>query len=51
MSYKFDPENPFREEQPRVKTTLQTGTSKGLTVDAIEVDEGAWLIRKGKKND
>jgi len=33
MSYKFDPENPFKVEPARVKTVLQTGNRRGLTVE------------------
>jgi ribonucleoside-diphosphate reductase alpha chain len=33
MSYKFDPENPFKVERTRVKTAPQTVNRKGLTVE------------------
>jgi ribonucleoside-diphosphate reductase alpha chain len=33
MSYKFDPENPFKVERTRVKTVLQSENRRGLTVE------------------
>ncbi len=33
MSYKFDPENPFKTARTRVKTALQTKDAKGLTIE------------------
>jgi ribonucleoside-diphosphate reductase alpha chain len=33
MSYKFDPENPFKAERARVKTAVRTENKKGLNVE------------------
>ena len=33
MSYKFDPENPFRDEQSQPKTAVETVESRGLRIE------------------
>ncbi len=55
MSYKFDPENPFKTERARVKTVLQAGSSKGLTVEPFFSTPGThpfeqleWETRSAK---
>ncbi len=55
MSYKFDPENPFKVERTRVKTVLQTGNRRGLTVEPFFSTPGThpfeqleWETRSAK---
>ena len=55
MSYKFDPENPFKVERTRVKTVPQTGNRKGLTVEPFfstpgthPFDQLEWETRSAK---
>ena len=33
MSYKFDPENPFKRQQSQPKTTVNSGRTKGLKIE------------------
>jgi len=33
MSYRFDPENPFKQERARARTAVRTGNGKGLTIE------------------
>lgn len=55
MSYKFDPENPFKVERTRVKTVPQTGNRRGLTVEPFFSTPGThpfeqleWETRSAK---
>jgi len=53
MSYKFEPENPFRAEQSEPKTAIQTPTTSGLTIEHFFSTPGVhpfeqleWEMRK-----
>ena len=55
MSYKFDPENPFKTRQSEAKTAVKAGESKGLkiehffsTPDVHPFDQLDWEIRSAK---
>jgi ribonucleoside-diphosphate reductase alpha chain len=55
MSYKFDPENPFKEDQPPAKATVRNEKAKGLTIEhhfstagVHPFDELEWETRAAK---
>ncbi len=55
MSYKFDPENPFKDERKQVKKALQAKHAKGLTIEQHFSDPGVhpfeeleWETRAAK---
>ncbi|MBN1360128.1 MAG: hypothetical protein JW993_06030, partial [Sedimentisphaerales bacterium] len=55
MSYKFDPENPFKDERARAKTALKTETAEGMKVEHYfstpgmhPFEEIEWEMRSAK---
>jgi ribonucleoside-diphosphate reductase alpha chain len=55
MSYKFDPENPFKGERPQAKAALKTEKAKGMTIEphfstvgVHPFEELEWEIRSAK---